>query len=139
MNSPAKSSVQDGHCCVHARLAEACGETNDLWWVARFEQVIVDDLLHRLDTQGLPFLERFGTRERILDEWRGRSANQHAASSSPRIVCAIILAARGDLRGADALLSAQEREARETHPHHADHVQTQRAKLGLSEQSRRED
>ena len=52
---PAKSWVQDFHCCVHARLSDACGETRELWWKANAELPIVDDVRQRIELYGIPF------------------------------------------------------------------------------------
>ena len=50
----AKSWVQDYHCCVRSRLADACGERKDLWWQARVDDAVVDDIRHRLELGGFP-------------------------------------------------------------------------------------
>jgi hypothetical protein len=115
----AKSWVQEYHCCVRARLGAVSGEDRDIWWHARFDDVVIDEVRRRLDLDGLPFLDRFSTRDKILAEWHDRSENM-GSSSAPRIVMAIILAVRGDRGRARALLAQQVLETR--HPGHLDYV-----------------
>ncbi len=90
----AKSWVQEYHCCVRARLGEASGEEHDVWWHARADDAVIDDVWRRLEQAGLPFLNRYSSREKILAEWQDRSENT-GAGDPPRIVMAIILAEHG--------------------------------------------
>jgi Domain of unknown function (DUF4304) len=115
----AKSWVQEYHCCVRARLGEASGEGQDIWWHARCDDVVVGDVQRRLELGGLPFLDRFSTRDKILAEWHDRSENM-GTSSPPRIVMAIILVGRGQTDSARALLAQQVLETR--NPGHPNYV-----------------
>jgi uncharacterized protein DUF4304 len=115
----ARSWVQEYHCCVRARLGETWGEKRDVWWHARNDDAVVEDVRRRLEVDGLPFLDRFSSRDKILDEWNGRSENM-GASSPPRIVMAIILTERGQKDRARALLAQQVLETR--NPGHPDYV-----------------
>lgn len=124
----ARSWVQDYHCCVRARLGEAMGEEGDIWWHARADEAVVDDVRRVLEVEGFAFLDRFSTRDRILAEWRDRSENM-GASSPPRIVMAIILAERGQKEQARELLARQRLEVR--NPGHPDYVRRLASKLGV--------
>ncbi len=124
----AKSWVQEYHCCVRARLAEASGEAHDLWWRAQAEDVVLTDVRRRLEVGGFPFLDRYSTRDRILAEWRGRSENM-GASNPPRIVLAIILAERGELERARELLALQVLET--SNPGHPAYVRELADQLGV--------
>lgn len=115
----AKSWVQEYHCCVRARLGKACGEKRDIWWHARAEDAVIEDVRRRLEQAGLPFLNRYSTREKILAEWQDRSENM-GAGRPPRIVLAIILAEHGRKDEARALLAQQVHETRS--PGHPDYV-----------------
>jgi hypothetical protein len=115
----AKSWVQEYHCCVRARLGEASGEKQDIWWHARAEVAVIEDVRCRLEQEGLPFLNRYSTRAKILAEWQDRSENM-GAGGPPRIVIAIILAERGRKDEARALLAQQLLETR--NPGHPDYV-----------------
>ena len=124
----AKSWVQEYHCCVRTRLGRASGEKRDIWWHARVEDVVIDDVRRRLEQGGLPFLERFSTRDKILAEWDDRSENS-GAGIPPRIVMAIILAERSQKDRARALLARQALETR--NPGHPAYVRSLAKELGL--------
>jgi hypothetical protein len=114
----AKSWVREYKCCVRARLGEVSAEAKDFWWHARFEDAVVRDVRNQLEVIGLPFLDRFSTRDKILAEWRDRSENM-GASNPPRIVMAIILVERDQKTRARELLAQQVRETRNPgHPHY---------------------
>lgn len=124
----AKSWVQEYHCCVRARLGEAAGQTSDVWWHARAEVAVISDVQRLLEQAGLPFLDRFSTRDQILAEWKDRSENM-GASSPPRIVKAIILAERSLNDQARTLLAEQVLETR--NPGHPDYVRRLAIQLGV--------
>lgn len=122
------SWIQEYDCCVRSRLGEASGETKDIWWHARSERAIVDGIWRRLESGGLPFLDRYSSRDNILAEWKGRAGNS-GGGNPPRIVMAIILAERGNKKEARELLALQ---AQDTHnPRHPDYVRELAKKLGL--------
>jgi hypothetical protein len=124
----ARSWVQEYHCCVRARLGEASGDLQDMWWHARSDEDVVAVVYGRLELTGFPFLDRFGTRDKILAEWADET-DRIGAMSPPRIVMAIILAERGQRERARELLA---RQVLETHnPGHPDYVRTLAAALGL--------
>ena len=124
----AKSWIQEYHCCVRARLGDACGEKRDIWWHARVEDAVIGDVRRRLEQAGLPFLDRFSTRNKILAEWHDRSEST-GAGGPPRIVMAIILAERGQKDQARGLLARQVLETR--NPRHPDYVRRLAKELGL--------
>ncbi len=122
----AKSWVHDYNCCVRARLGEVPGEEG-IWWNARFNDTVVDDARRCLELGGLPFLERFSTRDKILAELLDRSDN--VFYSPPRIVMAIILAERGQRDRARELLAQQVLETR--NPGHPAYVRELAKKLRI--------
>ncbi len=122
----ANAWVQDYHCCVRARLAEACGEQRDLWWHARSDEAVITDVQRHLNFGGFSFLERYSTRDKILAEWRECSENM-GASGPPRIVMAVILAERGEKERARELLDRQVLETR--NPGHPAYVRRLAEKL----------
>jgi uncharacterized protein DUF4304 len=124
----AKSWVQEYQCCVRARVGEASGAEQEIWWQARSDDAVIDDVRRRLELGGRPFLDRFSTREKVLAEWRDRSENLDA-SSPPRIVMAIILAERGQMGRARELLARQALETR--NPGHPDYVRKLARELGV--------
>jgi len=124
----ARSWVQEYHCCVRAHLGEASGEKQDVWWHARTDGAVVDDVRRRLELGGLPFLDRFSSRDRILAELIEWSENM-GAISPPRIVMAIILAERGEKDQARALLAQQMLETR--NPGHPAYVRKLASELAV--------
>jgi hypothetical protein len=124
------SWIQEYDCCVRARLGEAAGSERDMWWHARFDPIVVDDVRDLLETSGIPFLERFDTRDKILAEWHNRTENM-GTSQPPRIVMAIILAGRDQKVRARTLLTQQALD-NPTHGH-PDYVQKLANKLTLGD------
>jgi hypothetical protein len=125
----AKSWVQDYHCCVRDRLGPASGESRDVWWPARADDDVITDVRHRLEMGGLPFLDRYSSRDKILAECRDGSENRDVITV-PRIVTAIILFERGEKNRARDLLARQVAES-EDHPGHQNSVRRLANKLGL--------
>ena len=124
----AKSWVQEYQCCVRARLGKVSGSQGDLWWHTQLDDALIEDVSCRLEQYGIPFLESFSTRDKILEEWHDRSENV-GASDPPRIVMAIILAERGQKKQARELLLQQ---VLETHnSRHPDYVQQLAKKLSI--------
>ena len=106
----ANAWVQEYHCSVRARLTEAPEAEKGIWWRAVADDAVLGDVRRLLETAGMPFLERYSTRDKILAMWSERTDNM-GAGSPPRIVTAIILAGRGERDRARKLLSLQAREA----------------------------
>lgn len=124
----AKTWVQAYHCCVRARLGELAGGGKEIWWHARADEEVIADVRRCLEDEGLPFLERFATRDLILAQWDGQAQNM-GASSPPRIVSAIILTERGEREAARLLLSQQMLET--WNPGHPKYVRSLAEALGL--------
>ncbi len=118
----AGSFVPESKCCVRSRLGEL-GPGSDVWWPCA--DTAIDDVRDRLTRHGIPFLERFETRDDLLD-WEAHRPPDDVPP--PRIINAIILASRGRKAEAAALLTAQAREAK---PVHAAFVRTLADKLGV--------
>jgi hypothetical protein len=127
--SGAARFVQDYHCCVRQRLGELCPEQRDLWWRISADTDTISELRERLVGHGVPFLDRFGSRDAILQAWSTVTENV-GAGTPPRIVKAIILAGRGHFDEAQELLRQQVRETR--NPGHSTYVRELALKLGLA-------
>ena len=133
----ATSWVQDYHCCIRSRLAELMGfPGKELWWEARADTEVIAGVRERIHQLAFPFLNRYGSRDGIIEELGGRS-DHFAADRPPRIVLAIILLERGQKDNARQLLAAQAREAeKRVEPigrHHAAYVRELAGRLGLGE------
>lgn len=97
----------------------------------RSDAALTEDLLQRLTRDAIPFFGRFDTRDKILAEWLAVPKAPYAATTPPRIVCAIVLTKRGRKEDARALLAAQSKET--TNPGHPAYVRRLAAKLGLGD------
>ena len=56
-------------------------EERGIWWHARADDAVIEDVRRRLQVGGFAFLDRFSTRDMILAEWGDRSENMAAANS----------------------------------------------------------
>lgn len=107
--TPAKTNIGAIHCEIRARLARLANEHDDRWWPA--EAAAAPELAQRLERDGLPFLDRFATRAKIVEACGDRAEVPHV--TTPRILCAIVLAKQGKLDEARPLLRAQWQDARD--------------------------
>src|SRR5262245_35657946 len=83
--SEARSFVHEYNCCVRTRL-RTTEPVKDIWWTVRASDDVISDVSKELLNQGLSFLERFDSRDKILHELRGLTENIFL--NPPRIVCA---------------------------------------------------
>lgn len=127
--SPSKAWIQEYDCCVRARHGELIGEGKEIWRHATVGDDLISDVRRCICDTGLPFLDRFATRDRILTEWAGRAENM-GPSRPPRIVSAIILANRGEQELSRGLLLEQVRQAT-ANPGHKKYVAKLALKLAL--------
>ena len=124
----APSFVQEASCCVRRRLGNLGPEQRDLWWSLPLGWLGISGLKRRLKQDALPFLARFETRDSILQELTPLRGNTDAGMPN-RIVCAILLAHRGENEAARSMLAAQIREV--ANPGHAKYVQELSDRLAL--------
>jgi hypothetical protein len=126
----AKSWVQDYHCAIRERLGPVSGEARDVWWHARQDAAVADDVSSSLVKFGLPFLDRFATRDLVLAELDDATKNLPYCSV-PRIVNAIILSGRNEPVRARDLLAEQTHET--WSPGHPAYVRKLAIRMGLGE------
>jgi hypothetical protein len=125
----AKRVVNEAHCCVRSRLGNLAPEKKELWWRNEAVAEVLPDVVARLERDGIPFLDRFASRDAVLREWKDKSEIEGAGGSPPRIVMAIILAERGQKDAARELLSQQALETRNAG--HPEYVRSLAARLGV--------
>jgi hypothetical protein len=121
--------IHEYQCCLRTRLGHIGPEHRDLWWPARPLPELAEEIRARLESNALPFLRRFESRDAILSELRHSVESPY--TPKPRIVCAIILAKRGRQAEARELLQAQADEAESRNPGHAAYVRQLAERLGL--------
>lgn len=121
--------IQEHSCCIRSRLGRLIGEGKDMWWLAQVQPEVVQDILNCLEQTGIPFLEQFASRDKILSAWSsGEPIN--IGGHPPRIIRAIILAKRGQAEEAKQLLRLQI-ETSTRNPGHPAYVRSLAASLGL--------
>ena len=122
---PLNSFVREIHCCVRTRLGRLGSEPRDIWWDIRRDDALTEELRQRLISDAI---RKFETRDAILAELL--TATRSPSITPPRIVCAIILAARGRTNDARSLLAEQAKETR--NPGHPAYVRSLAERLGLA-------
>jgi hypothetical protein len=121
--------IAEDRCTIRTRLGRASGADRDLWWRADPSTDVIDDVRERFELAGLPWLNRFASREQVLREFDGLDTT--AWTNTPRVVSAIIRAARGETASARVLLTDQAADAGERNPRHANYVRELAARLGV--------
>lgn len=94
----------------------------DLWWDIAAHKAAAEEVEDRLLRDGFPFLERFATRDLVLENWRWLIDRDMTFSSAIRITAAALLHARGQEDSARALLEEQGAEPQHN-PSHRDYLQ----------------
>jgi len=126
--------ISDAHSSIRTRLPHI-DEGEDIWWpILDSADEDVEDILALLIHVGIPFLDRFRTRELIVRDWI--SANQRIG----RLDVAMILLRQGDKQGAKRLFEEhlQVSEAEGSEPYQVNHrryVRELATKLGFGELS----
>lgn len=122
--------LQEYDCALRARIAQLWKASGERWWdLSADSSLLSTDLVQVLDSHGLPFLERFATRDAVVREWIPFSET-HGLSARSRVDVAVIRAGRGEHLEARRLL--QEQRCRPSTPRqHAEYVDQLSQKLGL--------
>lgn len=102
--------VAESYCCIRERLGSLGSERADIWWDLQRDDKLAeslgDELRSRIENDAFPFLARFETRDALLKELLDPAAKQPGARAN----CAIILAARGQVKEARDILVALKNE-----------------------------
>jgi Domain of unknown function (DUF4304) len=123
----ARSVVHDYNCCIRTRLGRSANKA--VWLTVSANDALVSELQDRFQNEAIPFFQRFENRDQILGEFRTATDNTELMDV-PRIVCAIILLARGEREEARNLLAAQARE-HTRNPGHPAYVVALAKRLGV--------
>jgi hypothetical protein len=93
----------------------------------------VDELRGRLERDAFPFLALFETRDALLEEMLNPSSDSPFLRNRGRVTCAIILAARGQLKDARDLLAAHRKDHIQGrgYPGHLKYLEELAVKLGI--------
>ncbi|MGC1416167.1 MAG: DUF4304 domain-containing protein [Candidatus Acidiferrum sp.] len=129
--------IAEFDCCIRERLGMLAPERADIWWKIRGDdeesERLVDELRRRLERDAFPFLARLETRDALKEELLKPPENSLFPINRGRIICAIILAARGQLKDARDLLVAHRAEhiRDRGHPGHLKYLEELAVKLGI--------
>lgn len=129
-------------CAIRTRLESLTGKPDFAWSLkGGIADLLKPDLdavavavWGALSTEGLGFLWRFSTRQKIMKDWIGEDRHAHGASRVARLDIAIMLAASGDKAGAADLLDEHivtVDPAQHNGRHHVEYVRDVAERLGL--------
>lgn len=123
--------ISDAHCSIRTRLGHITAR-DDLWWSLIEDQGdLADDIGALLLHVGIPFLERFKSRDQVVRDWIRFNETELAVTAVARLDVAMVLLKRGDHVGARRLF--QEHLDKTELRNHAAYVRELAVKLGLGE------
>ena len=129
--------ITDAHCSIRTRLGHITSH-QDIWWALDdFPDNLVDEIGSLLIDVGIPFLERFGSRDAIIRDWVRFNDDELRLTQIARLDTAMIFLRRGELDRAKALFEDHMAEYRKDprNPTHGPYVRELAVKLGLGELS----
>lgn len=95
--------ISDAHCSIRTRLSHITSH-EDYWWSLDEEpEVLIDEIGSLLIGVGIPFLERFSSRDLIVRDWVDFNEQELCLSGVPRLDVAMIHWKRGDFGAAKIL------------------------------------
>ncbi len=97
-------AVQEYDCALRARIGDLLDPPHDHWWDLPGDAARSGaELVGVMEARGLPFLQRFATRDAVIAEWIGFSEVRGLLATA-RTDVATLLAARGETGEARVLL-----------------------------------
>jgi hypothetical protein len=123
-------TISDAHCTVRSRLSWLDSGEDHWWSLEESADELIDEVGGLLLAVGVPFLDRFDTRDKVIESFdpADRGHKNYWMPARPDI--AMILLKRGDREGAKALLIEQVK-ARPDHAPHQAYVRELADRLGL--------
>lgn len=129
-------------CAIRTRLESLTGKPDFAWslkgglagLLKPDSDAVAAAVWGALSNEGLGFLGRFSTRQKIMKDWIGEDRYVHGASRVARLDIAIMLAASGDKAGAADLLDEHivtVDPAQHNGRHHVEYVREVAERLGL--------
>jgi hypothetical protein len=104
---PFKPTVQEHECAINARLGELLPERRDVWWDLDDPKAAADEVLGLMIDYALPFLERFGSRAAVREQWIAFNESEIGLNHVPRMTVALLELANGHPDEARRLLEEQ--------------------------------
>jgi hypothetical protein len=134
---PPRGVITDAHCSIRTRLSHITSH-QDIWWsLADAPQTLVDEIGSLLIDVGIPFLDRFGSRDAIVRDWVKFNDDELSLTLIARLDTAMILLRRREIDAAKALFEEHMAEYNKNprNPTHGPYVRELALKLGLGELS----
>lgn len=127
--------ITDAHCSIRTRLSHITSH-QDIWWALNDDpEMLVDEIGSLLLDVGIPFLDRFGSRDAIVRDWVRFNDDELSLTLIARLDTAMILLRRGQVDSAKTLFEEHLAEYRKNprNPTHGPYVRELAVKLGLGE------
>lgn len=111
------AGIKEYDCQVRARLGELLNPATTSWWsLDAVPTIIAAEITVHLQSCGLPFLDRYRTREDVVASWATDARNLSLAHDA-RVTVALQLLALGREAAATTMLQAQYEGARDQPQH----------------------
>lgn len=124
-----KRVIDDAHCSIRTRLSGITDDDDQWWSLAEDCDDLADDIGALLLHVGIPFLQRFSSREQIVRDWISFNETGRRLTQVARLDVAMVLLKNGDQDGARRLF--QQHLGSTELPHHAAYVRELARELGL--------
>lgn len=124
-----KRVIGSGACMIRQPLGQLDGAKHRTWRVKDDMDDLTDEIGSALLYLGIPFLDRFRTRQSIVDSWIAFNEAERRLSNVARLDVAMILLRRCDLPAAKQLMTDQVRSS--DIPGHIAYVREVAARFGL--------
>ena len=85
----AEQVINDAHCCIRTRLSHITDNDDEWWSLTDHRDDLADDISALLLHVGIPFLQRFRTREQIVKDWIGFNETDRHLTQVARLDVAI--------------------------------------------------
>jgi hypothetical protein len=116
---PLRSKLRNVDCCIRLRFSDLINGYGANWWPISSEAEFVSSFMKEFEVHGISFLNRFSSREKILEEYISRD-ELYGYGNPPKIVAAMICLRQGDRATASRLLFEQASQT--DHKGHRDYV-----------------
>lgn len=101
--------VKESQCQLRTRLSEIMTSGKDVW--SRLDRGSTEEVGRALEDYGLPFLERFTSRAKIVQEWE-RLGSKYWPSWTNPLIAAVLLANAGKREEANRVLRREYEQTR---------------------------
>lgn len=123
--------INDAYCSIRTRLGHITSHEDTWWSLEECPSNLVDDIAALILHVGIPFLDRFRSRDQIIRDWISFNENELAITAVARLDVAMVLLRNGDRTAARRPF--QEHLNGTKLRNHAAYVKELSVKLGLGD------